>query len=343
MPENHSASTINPTKINHEWRRWIAENLLLDNLPQGLFHAMVQAGVSAEEASSEINAALQSPYIAGAQRLKNRLQKRDWVLDIQRKLNRLRPAEIPRRHQLSREDFLREHYSVNQPVIITGMMENWPAMQKWNLDFFKTQLGDREVEVQFGRNSDANYEINSTSHKRMMPFAEYIDLIKNTDKTNDFYMTANNDSKNRDALIELWADIVQLPEYLSQQQSNRGFLWLGPAGTITPFHHDLTNNFMAQVIGRKRLRMIPACELANVYNNKHVFTPIDGRNLDLGRYPNLADAQILECVLEPGEVLFLPVGCWHFVEGLEVSATITFTNFLWDNDFYTNHPKQNDF
>ena len=43
--------------------------------------------------------------------------------------------------------------------------------------------------------------------------------------------------------------------------------------------------------------------------------------------------QILECVLNPGEILFLPVGCLHFVEGLDVSVTVSFTNFVFDNDF----------
>jgi hypothetical protein len=48
-------------------------------------------------------------------------------------------------------------------------------------------------------------------------------------------------------------------------------------------------------------------------------------------------------MLEPGELLFLPVGCWHFVEGLDVSITITFTNFKWDNDFLAAYPQHHDF
>jgi hypothetical protein len=47
--------------------------------------------------------------------------------------------------------------------------------------------------------------------------------------------------------------------------------------------------------------------------------------------------------LNPGEVLFLPVGCWHFVEGLDISVTVSFTNFLWDNDFTAEYPQQQAF
>lgn len=156
-------------------------------------------------------------------------------------------------------------------------------------------------------------------------------------------MTANNDSLNRQALGELWSDIIQVPEYLAQESSNRGFFWFGPAGTVTPFHHDLTNNFIAQVMGRKRLRLIPACEVANVYNHRHCFTPVDGRNIDLQRFPDMAKAEVLECELAPGEILFLPVGCWHVVEGLDVSITIAFINFLCDNDFFSNYPELREF
>lgn len=344
MSQASIAPTLPPAKkIDNEWRRWIAENLILGNHPASLLQGLMQNGVSQQEATQEIDAALNSPYLAGAQRMRNRLSKHDWVLDIHRKLNRLRPMEIERRHKLPAAEFLRDYYSANRPVIITGMMEDWPAMKKWNFDFFRQHFSDREVEVQFGRESNANYELNKDAHKRRMKFGEYVDLVEKTSRSNDFYMTAYNDSHNSRVLSGLWDDIVQIPEYLESRPDNRGFMWFGPAGTLTPFHHDLTNNFMAQIMGRKRLRLIPACEIANVYNHQHCFTAVDARNVDLQRFPNMARAQILDCVLAPGEVLFLPVGCWHFVEGLDTSITITFTNFKWDNDFFTEYPEIRDF
>ncbi|MEO7066291.1 MAG: cupin-like domain-containing protein [Rhodanobacter sp.] len=329
--------------IDDERRRWIAENIILGSSAADLVQVLVKEGIAQPMAVAEVDAAVRSPYIRGADRLKQRLEKRDWVLDIQRKLNRLRPPVVERRAKLTSEEFLTEFYSVNRPVIITGMINHWPALEKWNLDYFRQHFGEREVEVQFGRNADADYELNSIAHKRKMKFSEYVDLVDRSGRTNDFYMTANNDSLNREALIELWDDVVPMPEYLNVTPDNRGFFWFGPAGTVTPFHHDLTNNFMAQVIGRKRLRLIPACELANMYNQRHCFTPIDGRDIDVKRFPAAANAQVLECVLEPGEILFLPVGYWHFVEGLDISVTMTFTNFRWDNDFYSNYPKNLDF
>ncbi|WP_317205763.1 cupin-like domain-containing protein [Janthinobacterium sp.] len=330
-------------ELSHEWRRWIAENLILGTHPASLIPLLLQNGIAERDAVTEVELALRSPYIEGAGRLKNRLAKRDWVLEIQSKLNRLSAPRIARRQRLSGEEFLADYYSANRPVIITGMMDDWPALQKWTPDYFRANYAGREVEVQFGRDADQDYELNSIAHKRKMPFGAYVDLVQNSGSSNDFYMTANNDSLNRQALTELWADIGQLPEYLAREAQPRGFFWFGPAGTVTPFHHDLTNNFMAQVFGRKRVRIIPACEVAKVYNQRHCFSLLDGRAIDLARFPDAAGAQVLECVLEPGEILFLPVGCWHFVEALDISATIAFINFHWDNDFYSNYPSKHEF
>jgi hypothetical protein len=254
---------------------------------------------------------------------------------------RLASNEVPRRERLSGAVFLDEHYRRNQPVIITGMLDDCPARDKWTFDYLIARLGDKEVEVQFGRNADPDYEMNSQTHKRRMPFGEYVAMVRDAGSTNDFYMTANNDGHNRQALQALMADVPPLAEYL--QEGSSGFFWFGPAGTLTPFHHDLTNNFMIQVAGRKRVRLIAPCDTPKVYNQRHCFTPLDGRHIDLERFPMMADVPVIECVLEPGEILFLPVGWWHFVEALDVTITISTTHFRWDNDFYTQYPRHQDF
>lgn len=340
---NSQATLKSIGKIGDDWRRWIAENLVLGSAPEALHAILVQNGVGAGEARTEIELAIQSPYLHGSKRLANRLAKRNWVLAIQQHLNKLGDNAIARRERLSGDEFLQQYYRLNRPVIITGMLEHFPARSKWNLDYFAQRFAGRTVEVQFGRSADANYEMNSIAHKRQMPFGEYVELVRHAGESNDFYMTANNDSRNREALKELWDDIGALPEYLDESGGRQGFFWFGPQGTITPFHHDLTNNFMMQIIGRKKVRLMAPCESARVYNFRHCFTDVDAKKVDLNKFPAMADVPIIECVLEPGEILFLPVGWWHHVEGLDMSVTIAVTNFRWHNDFYSNYPADHDF
>ncbi len=108
--------------------------------------------------------------------------------------------------------------------------------------------------------------------------------------------------------------------------------WTG--GNHHPLHHDLTNNFMAQIVGRKRIRLISPWHLPLVYNDYHCFSAIDLDAWDPSTYPDFQQVRVEEVVLEPGELLFLPVGWWHHVTGLDPSVTLTFTNFRQANDFH---------
>jgi len=53
--------------VDDEWRRWIAENLLLDNDPRGIYETLRRAGIGGEEAEREVRQAIESPYLRGAQ------------------------------------------------------------------------------------------------------------------------------------------------------------------------------------------------------------------------------------------------------------------------------------
>jgi hypothetical protein len=328
------AQSISGRRIDDDWRRWIAENLMLGLPSESLVHAMTTSGFSRAEAAREIEAALQNPFFKASELLLNRLKKRDWLLAVYRKCNRLHPqsAAIERRQKLSRDDFLAGYYSTNRPVIITGMMEDWPALTRWNLEYFSQKFGDRSVEVQMGRTAGTNYETQREKYIHRIRFGDFVEKMRTAGETNDFYLTANNNSANRSILPELWGDIVQIPEYLTSDPPG-GFLWMGPAGTITPFHHDLTNNFMAQVIGRKQIKLAPSWDLPTMHNHLHCFSQVDGRIVPSSPYPRLDEAQILEFVLHPGEVLFLPIGCFHYVKAIDISVTVSFTNFVFDNDF----------
>jgi hypothetical protein len=340
----HGGSTIAATgvvpvqrPINDEWRRWIAENLLLGSSRESVLSSMIAQGLPPAESAAEIDLALRSPYLRAVERMGNRLKKREWMLASYRKLNRLNPAsrEIERRHKLSRAEFIRDHYSANRPVIITGMMDDWPAMSKWGLDYFSEKFGAREVDVQIGRNSgDGNYEAQREKYRRKMMFGEFVEMVRTAGVTNDLYITASNNSSNKDALPELWDDIVQIPEYLDGRSQQSGFFWFGPAGTITPFHHDLTNNFMAQVLGRKRVKIAPSWDMPLMRNLFHVYCEVDGRVTPPAPQAGPGQPQIVECILHPGEILFLPMGCLHFVEALDISATMSFTNFAFDDNDY---------
>ena len=109
------------------------------------------------------------------------------------------------------------------------------------------------------------------------------------------------------------------------------FPWnTGPRGTLTPWHHDLTNNLLVQVLGEKCVRMSPPWAWAQMRNSTHCFSDWDNEPLPAGP-GDATRPPVIECVIGPGEAIFLPVGWWHQVEALSLSASVSFTNFARAN------------
>jgi len=272
------------------------------------------------------------------------LAKREWLLETLERQRALAPVAvgIERRAGLGTDEFLERYYAVNRPVILTGEMADWPALTRWTPDYLKARLGARPIEYQGGRAANERFEMDKDAHRRQQPFDAFMDQILRPGAGNDAYITAYNSDRNAETLALLHEDMGFLGKFLDPSaQHPNGMMWIGPAGTVTSLHHDLTNNFIAQVVGRKRLKILPAAEVGKLYNSRHVFSDIpdvEAPDLDLVRHPRLAEARAYEVVLEPGEIIFMPLAWWHQVKSLDFSVTVTYTNFLWPNDAHTGYP-----
>jgi len=172
-----------------------------------------------------------------------------------------------------------------------------------------------------------------------MKFSEYISLVTATGHGNDIYLVANNDffgMPNADTLLN---EVPRLDQYLDWRAPARQvFFWFGPAGTVTPLHHDLMNVMLAQIRGRKRLTLISPEQTPWVYNTVGVYSAVDCERPDLNRHPLFSKVRKIQLDLYPGEVLFIPVGWWHHVRALDLSMTVTYTNFQFPNAFEWNGP-----
>ncbi len=276
-------------------------------------------------------------------RLEATLAKRDWMLEtieLQRATSPM-VAGILRRSLIDRQTFLDQHYAVSRPVIVSGMLAGWPALN-WTPEILKQRVGSAEVEYQAGRAANPGFEEAMSSHVRRGPFDAFIDRLAAPDAGNDTYMTAYNAAKNAAALAPLAADLGTLDAFVtSTGGAMDGMPWIGAAGSFTPLHHDLTNNLIVQVVGRKKLRLAPPSETAKLGNERGVYSDVrdlDDPNLDLARFPRLKDIRIYDVVLEPGAILFVPVGWWHQVRALDFSVTLTYTNFPWPNHMSQTYP-----
>ncbi|HEX5760404.1 MAG TPA: cupin-like domain-containing protein [Thermoanaerobaculia bacterium] len=318
-----------------DWRRWIAENKLAGVGDEALVAAMAGEGIDAGLAAAEVAAIAAHPCFEASERLARRLAKLGSLLEIRHSLAALAPdaGSVERRGGLSRTEFLERYYAANRPVVLTGAMDDWPALARWGPEYFKATCGEARVEIMSGRTRDPRYEINCTDHKREIRFADYVDRVTAGGESNDDYLVANNGFFARPEMRPLFADI-RFPEPLDPERTDgRVHFWFGPAGTVTPLHHDLMNVLMAQVRGRKRVTLISPDQTHRLYNEIGVFSEVDPEDPDYERHPLFREVEPLRVDLAPGEALFLPVGWWHHVRALDVSVTVTFTNFVHPNDF----------
>ena len=130
------------------------------------------------------------------------------------------------------------------------------------------------------------------------------------------------------ALRGLLNDLEIFPEYLDPQDTDgKAFFWFGSGGTITPLHHDPVNLIFVQVYGRKVWQIISPHYTHMLYNYRGVFSEVDIENPDYEKYPLFQRIPIIEVTLEPGDAIFMPVGWWHAVKSLDISISMSFTNY----------------
>lgn len=152
-------------------------------------------------------------------------------------------------------------------------------------------------------------------------------------------------------------DDVPTPSFCENGDYNVGegklyhkMLWMGPRHTVSPLHFDPLDNLLMQVVGWKRVLLFspgnqsseddikgklsnrlsnePLWHYAGVKGQQYNTSAVDIENPDHGRFPNFkASAPTpYECILGPGDCLYIPKKWWHHVRSLEFSVS---ANVWW--------------
>ncbi|MFN3197602.1 MAG: cupin-like domain-containing protein [Bradymonadia bacterium] len=306
-----------------EWGHWIDENLSQRAEASDVIAGLVQSGVPEVLAAAEV-------YRRLTAQMTRRARQAEMILGLQQRMWRTAPGgAIERRSGLSAEAFFAHHYAANRPVILEDFTEGWPALERWSPSFFKSHFGAVEVAVTLDRESDPDYDMRHRDHTRPMAMADYVDALLAAGESNDLYMVANNRNADRPELAPIFDD-VRLNHGILRPDRLKGCvaLWLGPAGTVTPLHHDTCNIMFCQIRGRKRFKLYPPSERRLLHGARSMYGAIDPEA------PGSTDQLVeFEVTVGPGDTLFIPVGWWHHVRALDVSVSIAFSNFARPNLF----------
>ncbi|KAM0002192.1 putative [histone H3]-dimethyl-L-lysine(36) demethylase [Helianthus debilis subsp. tardiflorus] len=229
---------------------------------------------------------------------------------------------VGKRSALSLEGFMCEYFLSGSPVLLSDCMTHWPARTKWNdLSYLKKVAGYRTVPVEVGK----NYLCNDWKQE-MLTFSDFLERIQANGPNVPTYLAQH---PLFDQIQELRNDILT-PDYCfaggTEMKSVNA--WFGPAGTVTPLHHDPHHNILAQVVGKKYVRLYPASLSEELYPHAESMlknsSQVDLDNFDPNEFPNFEDVEFMDCILEEGEMLYIPPKWWHYVRSLTTSLSVSF-------------------
>jgi len=253
------------------------------------------------------------------------------LLDVYSALHRQSPhaRAVSVRHGLSGPAFFEDHYFVNRPVLLRGAMKHSPAVGTWSPERFADRFGSVPIQITDGRSADPDYEVNFANTVRKVRLGELVARLRQEPISNDYYLVARNYFFEHPALAPLRREVEPPPDIIDTRDQRPGTmkLWLGPRGTVTPLHYDQHSILFAQIYGRKHFKLIPPFDSRQVYPRDRFYSSVDPERPDADRFPEFSRANVADVVVEPGDVLFLPVHWWHWVRSLDISISVTFSSF----------------
>jgi len=223
---------------------------------------------------------------------------------------KLNLKEVPRVKTITKEDFIKNYFKPQKPVVIESFIEDWPAFTKWNLDYMKEIAGDKMVPLYDDRPVDCKESFNEPH--ATMKMSEYIDLLK------------KEPTKLRIFLWNILKEVPQLqkdfkfPDFGLRLMKGLPMLFFGGKDSYTFMHYDidLANIFHFHFHGKKQCILFDQNQTKYLYKIPHSLIPredIDFFNPDFKKWPALKKAKGYVADLKHGEVLYMPEGWWHYM------------------------------
>lgn len=229
-------------------------------------------------------------------------------------------------NSISNEAFRNRYLLPQKPVVIKGLTEQAPAGKKWTLDYIKEVCGDVKVDV--FDNANKNEATAFTKPDLQMNFRDYVANISRPEPSTLRMFLFNMFKKKP----ELRADFP-CPSLMKGVLGRMGFMFFGAQGVKVRIHQDMdmSNVLLTQFYGRKKVVLIAPEYSDLLYKlplNTHALVDLDSP--DYKKYPGLEYIETLECVLEPGDSLFMPSGYWHYITYMDGGFSVSYRKMALD-------------
>jgi hypothetical protein len=327
-------TALHPDSAAQTDREWIAHLIAIDVPHDTVERLLAVRGVEGTRAARAIRRAhddvRRARRILGAER-----RKVGWLFRIDAELATMtRPrGAVPRVPYTSVAD-VRRFYAANAPAVFSGMCKRWNALS-WTPRSFAERYGDEPIEVETRRGHLPDLFEGGGTESSPVQLRTFMEALESTQRAGG-YLVSRNGFMQDGRFAALYDDLVPLPKILNPEPEllrASTHLWFGGRGTETELHHDGNNILFVQLHGRKRFRLVPPYALFDVYPSAGVWSANRHCAADDPRFPASQTMEVCEVEVGPGDALLIPVGWWHHVTALDVSISLSFTNFYWPNYF----------
>jgi hypothetical protein len=230
----------------------------------------------------------------------------------------LKPADIV--SSITKEEFIKNYYKPQKPLLIKGFAKQWEAYEKWNFEYIKEKAGEQIVPLYDSKPADANKSTGAPVVK--MKFNEYINRIQSTpsDLRIFFYIIT-------DRLPELLNNFTY-PDLGMKFFKRLPTLFFGGSEAKVLMHYDVDlGDFMhVHFEGRKRILLFDQKQSPFLYKvplSVHTVYEVDYENPDYEKFPALKHAQGYEIFMEHGDALYIPGAFWHFNRYLDAGFSMS--------------------
>ena len=232
--------------------------------------------------------------------------------------------EIDRVDEINAKDFINNYVKTNKPVVIKNLSHDWPAYQKWSLDYFAKEAG--EVEVPLYNSEPAKGKEYSRKPTTKMKMKDYVEILKSgpTDLRIFFF---NILQKCPQLLKDFTYPAIGLKFF-----KRLPVLFFGGEGSRVLLHYDidLANNVHFNFHGKKDIILFPFDQRKYLYHVPYSIVSMEEIEFDrpdYKKYPALQYAEGYRVILQPGETLFIPSAYWHYMRYLTPSISMTLRAF----------------
>lgn len=220
---------------------------------------------------------------------------------------------IDRVATISKKDFIQQYVKPQIPVVIERLTEDWPAYEKWHLNYIKEVAGEKIVPLYDDRPVRAEDGFNEAHAK--MKMSDYIDLMEREPTNYRIFLynlmkevpAIQNDYKWPDIGLRL---VKQMPMLFFGGENSKVFMH---------FDIDYSNILHFHFHGEKQCVIFPPDQTPFMYKIPHSLISredIDFDDPDYEKFPALKQAQGYICNLKHGEMLYMPEGYWHYMKYL---------------------------